>query len=812
MKKRTHNGIWQDHINNPNNSPAQTRKAPFLSKRNLLSSSISILMGAMSVTTYAQETHSRTFQQLEEIVVTAQKREEDLSTAPLAVSVVNQESLDQLGITSPEDIATTVPSLQNSLNGFAIRGIASTNAFSGYSTVAVHVDGIYEPTSAALSLGLFDVGRVEVLRGPQGTVYGRNATAGVVNFHTADPGHEFGGNADFSLGNHGDLQARGAIDIPVSDTFALRAAVQKRENDGWEDQGAAADKYNKIDQLSVRLTSLWDITDTLQWRLSASYGKDEGTIAATHLTNYLYYPDADIVAGVTGDPVVVNVDGENTYNPNQLTVTDNQKNLEQVAIRSRLIFDVNDEVSLTYLAGYTRFTNDGYDSATGVFTLNNQDVRTESMSHELDLNYESDSFSAVVGLYYYEDEMKGFQDIAIGGTAPAPFNTLFDAFNFIFPTIFAGTGNEFSASGNISVLSDIHARENTSKAAFAQGTYRFSDSMRLTLGVRHTKDDTSRDEISNICAFESITYPLNPGSCGAGLFLSAPDKHAADFSNTSWKSTFEYDVTPEVMLYGTIATGYRGGGLEAITNEPQYQQYAPEKLTNYEIGIRTTALDEKLSFNATAYFMDYEDLQVSTIVVDTNGANVPVTTNAATSETKGLEVESTYLLTDRDKISGFFTYMDASFTSFESAQNSSLQPDGLYNAIAGIAGVGILPDAIADYSGTRLYNAPKYSARIRYEHIFDIANSGQLAFAVDGYWQSKTYAQLGMSERGIRDAYSKFDVNLNYQPLEGNYYVNLYAHNIQDETVYSTITPMWSSTVATLQEPCTFGLRVGVNF
>ena len=153
-----------------------------------------------------------------EIVVTAQKSTERLSKAPVAVSVVSQALLDRQGLTTGEQLATTVPTLKLSQNGFAIRGIGSNNGFSGYSTVATQFDGIYNPSSAALGMALFDLGSIEVLRGPQGTVYGRNATAGVVNINTADPGKSLGGSASVQYGRFNEVKAQAAVDLPVGDT------------------------------------------------------------------------------------------------------------------------------------------------------------------------------------------------------------------------------------------------------------------------------------------------------------------------------------------------------------------------------------------------------------------------------------------------------------------------------------------------------------------------------------------------------------------------------------------------------------------
>src|SRR3954464_3677833 len=245
--------------------------------------------------------------QLDEVVVTAQKRSELISKAPLAISAVSQSNLDELSITSAQSLVTTVPNFQISANGYtpqlSIRGIGN---FSGsYSTVAVQVDGIYDPNTAALTNGLYDVGRIEVARGPQGTVYGRNATAGVLNINPADPVKEFQAFGDVSFGNYSDITARAVLNVPLGVHVQMRASVVREDNNGYYNRGAAVNNYAKTDVLTARLTTLIEVTDSISWRIALEHSDNNGTINYLQGVNYLFYPNANLVTGVLGDATQV---------------------------------------------------------------------------------------------------------------------------------------------------------------------------------------------------------------------------------------------------------------------------------------------------------------------------------------------------------------------------------------------------------------------------------------------------------------------------------------------------------------------------
>lgn len=750
--------------------------------------------------------------QLEEIVVTAEKRSELISKAPLAISTVNQQNLDELGITSAQQLVTTVPNFQISANGYtpqlSIRGIGN---FSGsYSTVAVQVDGIYQPNTAILTNGLYDVSRIEVARGPQGTVYGRNATAGVLNINTADPAKQFLAFGDIAYGNYSDLTVRGVVNIPLGDHVQVRGSIVRETNDGYYAHGAAARDYDKTDILTAQLTTLVEITDSLTWRVALEHSDNTGTINYLQGVNYLYYPNANLTTGFLGAPVQVPARANLMA---QESVTDNSLDTWNDAVRSRLTWAINDQFTATYLAGYSAFVDNGVDQSTGAFSQRVRDSDTRSSTQELDLNFDTSRLKAVAGLYYYRDYNHGNGSLHIGNTVPYPFNTLVPG------AINNPVGTEPSSYGLIDILQRTDFNYNTSKAAFSQATYTIIDGLRFTGGVRYTKDTHGVDQDSQVCAFGTGEVPNGDLHCGVPFGPPSTTVQTTESHNTSWKASLDYDLTPDQLLYGTVATGYRGGGVSGNTRLPaQFLTYAPETVTNYELGWKSLLLDRSLALSLDVFDMEYKNMQVSAIEHDLSGTPTPVTINAAKARIKGAEFELDWRLTATDEIHGYATYLDARYTSFPNGVNAAANPDGIYNSTVArldAAGANYAPLATnvpTDFSGRHLPNAPDETFRVAYSHTFSLGQAGTLIPSAQLYWQSRSYTDIANTSQATRKDYTRSDLNLTYKDPSSRLTVDAYIHNVENHTVWQSANAKWDETMAFYMPPRTYGVRVGYRF
>ena len=748
--------------------------------------------------------------QLQEVIVTAQKRSELLSKAPLAITAVSQGEMDELGITTAQDLVQTVPNFQLSANGYtpqlSIRGIGN---FSGsYSTVAVQVDGIYEPNTAALTNGLYDVSQVEVARGPQGTVYGRNATAGVLNINTTDPTKQLLAFGDVSYGNYDDVTSRSVVNVPLGDNVQIRASFVRETNDGYYDGGAAPRNYAQTDILTARLVTKIEFTDSLTWRIALERADNTGTINRTQMVNYLYYPQANLTTGYLGSPVIVGPIHSDILG--QDTEPDNSVDTWESSLRSRLTWAINDAFTATYLMGFSAFVDNGIDSANGAFSAAARGTDTRALTHEFDLNYDSNSFKAVAGLYYYRDYSSGLGALNIGNTVPYPFSTLVPG------PINNPVGNEPSVYGLIDILADTLESNDVSKAAFTQGTYSITQALRLTGGVRFTKDTHAIDSTTQVCLWGSI--PVDGSTCAVPFGPPSTTIQSVESHNTSWKASLDYDLTADQLLYATVATGYRGGGVSGNTLLPaQYLTYAPETVTNYEVGWKSTLLNKALALSFDIFDMDYKNMQVGAIEHDLTGTPTPVTINAGKSEIKGAEFEADWRVTTADKIQGFATYLDAKFTSFPDGVNSTTNPDGIYNSTVGAldaagAAYGLVPTNVpTNFGGKFLPYAPQATFRIAYSHTFSLGSLGTLAPALDTYWQSNSYSDLSNSIQGALRPYSRSDFNLVYKSESGRYTVDAYVRNIENSAVFQSANGKWDETTAYYSPPRTFGVRVGIR-
>lgn len=788
-------------------------------KRNnliLACSVFALATSALSMPAFAQQAAAADDGFGDEIIITAQKSAESLTRAPIAVSVVQQDALDRQGLVSADALVTTAPNLQLSQNGFAIRGIGSNNSFSGYSTVATQIDGIYDPSSQVLSMGLFDINAVEVLRGPQGTVYGRNATAGVVNLNTADPGTTRSFEGDIQLASREQIRVRAAVDLPVTDTFALRIAGFRQVDDGLDPKLGAQQRFGRTDLSGVRVTGLWEPTPTLSLRVSLNYGENKGTIPLAYLRSYNYYPNADLDYtgtdlrnGLFGQGVTVY---DKQYNPGVETVQDNRVDLQYLAARSRLRWEATDSLSFTYLAGYSVLKDNGVSASTGVFSSQAIEGRTETWSHELNANFDIGRLSLIAGAYVYEDNQpSGARLIHAGNTAPFPFN---NAFNVNGAKVI-GTGNEISTISAVDVVNYASQVGSRSQALFGQAKYEIVDGLRITGGVRATWDQVYARNTQLVCFVgDTVTLDnISATSCPIPAFALTDDRNrdAAKFNKVNWKVGFDADLTQDILLYGTVSTGYRSGGLQSSSNPVAFRQYAPETVTNYEAGIRANLLDRRLFIGLTGYQMDYKDLQVSAIIVDPVQGPIPVTTNAAKARIRGVELETRFSPTPADHFSGYVSFLDTKFLSFPNAPDNLYSADTMYNIYGPALGYTVIPSATTDLSGNELPNAPRWSARVSYARDFTLAG-GKLTPSVDFYVQSRTFADTANYSQSRNSSYTKTDLNLTYEFANQNVTLTAFVLNVEDKRLPQNVTTVWSSTTANYSAPRTIGGRIGLSF
>jgi len=558
-----------------------------------------------------------------EVIVTAQKTAQPASKTPLALSVLGGDDLRQAGATNAVALTELAPNVQittdTGMLQVSIRGVVSLDTTEkGDSSTAFNVDGAYVGRTEAQLGSFLDVERIEVLRGPQGTLYGRNATAGAINLITNKPTKKLEGRVDVEIGDYATRQVEGVINIPVNDTLALRAAASAVSHKTYLKPGPNTIGLDDRDDKAGRLHALFTFTPQTTWLLTAERSNNGGNGATTvPLTNFF-----------TGTPIA---GGNNLLNPvyvdrgatTQLTAAaryaDVGSNRDNTAtsLRSEFKTSLGDVANLTYQFARLKTTVDQLNNGIyfGFPMYNTINGNGSQRSHELRLDGTAGPLNWVAGIYHFNEDVFRFSTyntITPGPVIRLPFS----------PTV-----------------------ENESKAAFGQMTYRATDKLRLTLGARTTRDQKSGHD------------PLSGSEAGPGYSAHV------ESSKSNYRLAADYDVAPAVMVYGSLSTGYKAGGFNDTSGSP----YKPENITSLEGGIKGRFWGNKLRLSAAAYHYDYKDMQLTSVVCTgtTTASNCGVlTTNASNSTVKGVEVEGSLAVTTDDRINFSAGTSDGKFKKY----------------------------------------------------------------------------------------------------------------------------------------------------
>jgi iron complex outermembrane receptor protein len=611
------------------------------------------LASAIALTMYASAALGLTGA-LEEVVVTATKRAESLQDIPVTVNAVTAETLQAAGVVDLADVAQLVPSLTTTTNlspfatGIRIRGIGtSQNSIALEASVAFVVDGVYMGRSGLGMSDLTDIERVEVLQGPQGTLYGKNSNAGVVSVVTSKPNfEEVEGYLEGTVGDYGLQQYTASVTGPVNDELAYRMAGNWREQDGWLENGTGPDQMSAQDW-NLRGKIQWLPTDAWSIMLTASHvdrddrccaadAQQTDTLLALLAENDLPVPkndawdwnnnaDRSSEFTMTSDMVILNVD----YDMDRAQLTSltawNEFDYKSSADADRSQFDI------------LYFVNDTFSGSAW-----SQEFR---LSSDLDgpLQY-------LAGLYYLHEENKRDN--------PEPFTILGEDILSVGTVTFgpqlavlAAPGDYITAKANYET--DVYA-------AFGQTTYSFTDEWLLTLGLRYTAEEKTVDGyVENVSTAPAANIPGIPTFVD---LIAAPGAGNEDLEKDgfTWLANLRYFLGDDTMLFASVATGTKSPGFNN-PGDPQLE-FEEEKTSNYELGVKTELFENRLKLNATAFYSEFDDLQF--LAQKPIGAGTFVS-NAARAEIEGVDLGFTAMPLPNLILDGGLQYLDAKYTEGE---------------------------------------------------------------------------------------------------------------------------------------------------
>jgi iron complex outermembrane receptor protein len=718
----------------------------------------------------AQEADRR----IEEVVVTAQKRTESLQSVPISIKAFSEEDLRTRRIDS-------LGSLANRTAGFAIgeffptqpqiyiRGIGSNDdgPAADPSTV-VFIDEVYVGRSAGWTSNLFDLERVEVLRGPQGTLYGKNVVGGAINLISRKPDENFRAQISASAGNYDHRGFKGLLSGPLAENLYGKISVTSTSRDGYLDSqvgnypGFFPSKdpltLGKFDQLDkntegVRASLRWLPTDALEVNLSV----DNATLDQNAPGFHRVGADAadvqmlrGLIPGYADDPRVnmqdrpARTENETTgvtvhvdYDLGWSAFTSITAYRESDTLNTDCCASFNDEEASLLASSPTAPVGGRMLMGTGNATLED----ANQFSQELRLTSQSDGpFEWVAGLYYLREQADRSESFNLG----LDFSDGAGGRNVVFPTS-TGVGNQDGETESI--------------AAYGQATWHVTDKLRLTAGTRWTKD--------------SKTLTTN-NQAGGLLFRETFQVQRSDnWSAVTPKFSVDYQLTDDLFVYALASKGFKSGGFQG-TPPTRFNATTPfeeETAWLYETGVKSEWLEGRAQVNVSAFYTDYTDLQVFQLLTPvgaTGGAAVLVAQNAADAEVQGIETEFTLLPLPGWTISGSYSYLDATYSEF-------------------FAPSGFVAPNNADLSlreGNRLRNAPEHSGTVMsaYEMVFD--GGRRLTFQLDWRYQGKAYQGPDNQEIPALPAYDLLDARISLGSRDGAMEFALWAENLLDEDYY----------------------------
>lgn len=655
---------------------------------------------------------SRYSLQLEEVLVTAQKREEDFMSVPAAVSAFTAQDMVNTGAATIQDIDAFMPGVEigdsvggSTQLGITVRGISSPNISSGQDpSVATFYDGSYMPR-AVTSIPFTDIARTEVLKGPQGTLFGRNATAGVINIVPNKPSDEFEGFVKARLGNQDLVRVEGMVNVPAGETLALRGNIFSHQRDGATESVTNGGDYRDEGFLAVRGVMLWTPTEDTDIQLAADYeDRDEMPRAAIGVSKYAYRGSSNPFRGKDQHDVV----GAGGRYGNGRTNEEETREMYGVSLQGNHLF--TDQLSLFGIISYRDWETTNLQEEDGTpeprrYLDTNNIEDSNILYSEVRFNYVDDRFNVIAGANYSKEDVYQRTDIGLLADSYMQFVSLLLLPEIgIEPTpdthawdLFAGQPDEWwqgiSALAGLAVLppsfQDTYFTETMDNTGdfvnwgvFVDGTYQVTDTVRVAAGLRYSYDEKEYSwktfESGLDWPFAPARVAYDPAQTGAPQDqwfnkFTAKD----DWNKTTGRLVVDWQFTDYAMTYASVATGYKSGGFDGQSFSAFVAgSFDPEEMTSYEIGLKGDFFDERFRAEIALFHQELDGRQRSTDVKE--GPDDPTAAPGVVSSDEkadGVEVVLTWNVTDTLRVGGLTTYRDTESVS-----------DRYYNAAGDLVG------------------------------------------------------------------------------------------------------------------------------
>ena len=762
--------------------------------------------------------------ELEEVVVTAQKQAQNLQDVPVSVSMVTGETLSTLGIQRAEDLSAMIPnfSVQQDPIGdkINIRGIQSGNNAGLEQSVSTFVDGVYRGRGVQGRFAYLDIGRIEVLRGPQGTLFGKNTIGGAVNIISAKPTTDLEGRIKGIYTFEGLKQAElnGYVSGPLAEDLAGRIAFQYRDDqEGYINNEYYDESTPQVKEFAFRTSLNWDYSDVTQIDFRLEYG--EFDIQGQNFST--------IKAGPIGAFGLA----EETYTRSNIGDIDPVLNIGSSGVHDGDSTEVSftlshqmDSGSITALGAYSTY---GFqrdcDCDFSLLDLIRFDDNEDFDQYSFELNYNSENdgaFNYIAGAFFLYNELEAEGDLyfnvrgqpelgdfaidtvlnagcaAVGGAVAAPGDRSCILSGLV--AAFDGTPLEYVDFNRFHVLD----QDDTVAAMYFKGTWDLTDSVAGSLGVRYTHEEKTATQSAiaadygtrnpNDIVGNSELYASN-GAAGLEPFLTLAEAqiHSFDLDRTensfTWSANIQWRATDETMFYASAATGFKAGGYNsfAFGADPDEAEYEEEEALSFEIGSKMSLLDGAAELNVAIFHTEFDDIQTALFT----GSTAFIVQNASKATSQGIELDGRWSPTDNLLLSGGIAYVNFEFDAFPNAGCYAEQlldfRDNTGNPLATLQDCAAAE--INDLSGKTSENTPEWSASISAEHIWGLGEGYELRTNLEMTYQAEQYRQADLDPVSLDDAFFKVNLAATVVSSNAGWEVSVLVRNLTDEESFSYV-------------------------
>ena len=717
---------------------------------------------------------------IEEIVVTAQRRAENVQEVPISVTALSADFLSKNDIRSLEDLNGIIPGFvaTNSVNYAAaplsIRGIGGANGggnFFNDEPVAVYVDDVYISRLSFSTADLIDMQSVQVLRGPQGTLYGRNSTAGAVLLSTARPTEEFEGYIKGSIAEHGEKRVAAALSGSLSDSLQARLALAYSDRDGWGNNTFDGSNVASAEDRTARLSLRYVLSETFTADLILEL-QDRGPVVPATIAV------ASVAPRLASTPFVRRPDLDEQLDNNNFALNDRNENESDTSSATLLLNWDLGSVILDLVTSIRSYELTGFQDSDGTqFTLfnNNGVIDSDQWSQEVRLSSNTDSpVSWVTGAFYLQEDAG--LDFTINN-----FQGLFGA----------GTSARFDARQDLK-----------SWAVFGDLNWGITDQFSVILGARYSSEDkdfNNTQRVTTIGASIPLPIPFGPFPAGAripgGLLFAAPPTFTSDdeFTDFSPRVVLNYYFNDNMLGYASFSQAYKSGGFNSFGLLPSFDS---EEVDAFEVGVKTDLADDRVRLNAAAFVYDYTNLQVR-LPVPTGGVTIQ---NAGAADVKGFELELTWAVSEDFLVSANVTWLDAELTEFITQE----VPENLLFPIG-----APIPLNLTNAQGNDLTRAPDFQFFASADYSFNLGSNLEGIFTVSYRHQDEVFFLETNQTRDTfaSDGSDELAVGLSVGPHGGKWNMRIFGENVTDERTITQVTALGAYPNAAISEPRKWGLE-----